>query len=99
MKITINRKELIKGAFSYLVQNELFVSATILANKVKKGKEYISLGGTLHDQQIKIAIQTILGSEDLFNYMDYNGYLIPRFYFEGCNIETTEGIYNRYIRN
>ena len=98
MKITIDRKELIKGAFSYLVQNKLFVSAVILANEVIKEKEYISLGGTVHDQEIKIAMQTILGTEALFNYMDYEGFLIPRFYFEGCTMETNEGIYNRYIR-
>ena len=98
MKITIDRKELIKGAFSYLVQNKLFEAAVILANEVIKEKEYISLGGTEHDQEIKIAMQTILGTENLFNYLDYEGFLIPRFYFEGCTMETNEGIYNRYIR-
>ena len=68
-------------------------------NEVIKEKQYISLGGTRHDQEIKIAMQTILGTENLFNYMDKNtGFLIPRFYFEGCTMETNEGIYNRYIR-
>lgn len=97
MTITINRKELIKGAFTYLVQNKLFVAAVILANEVINEKEYIAIGGTRHDQEIKIAMQAILGTEDLFNYLDYQGTLTPRFYFEGCNVETNEGIYNRYI--